>query len=206
MSNVYIQSVAWDKHGGSETATHTILVGGRSGDIYEAQLDPRKKDKYWKKVYQLDDDVPVCGLEYELFPDSGNSSSSNSGGINLTNGDDKMDSSSSSSSSRGGKYFVMAVTAQPTRYYQFVGGPTFELLFSKFGSGPNKMPARFNEFGTELPYSELHLFSKNYAMRAESFAMLTEVGILHGQLMFGSQNAGDSVVKGKWTTRQRSNV
>jgi vacuolar protein sorting-associated protein 18 len=182
MSNVFIQSVAWDKHGGSETSTHTILVGGRSGDIYEAQLDPRKKDKYWKKVYQLDDDVPVCGLEYELFPDSNNTN------INI---DDKMENTSP----RGGKYFVMAVTAQPTRYYQFVGGPSFEDLFSKFGSGSNQMPARFNEFGTELPYSELHLFSKNHVMRAESFAMLTEVGILHGQLMFGSQNAGDSVVK-----------
>ena len=64
MSGVHIQSVAWDKHGGSETATSTILVGGRSGDIFEAQLDNRRKDKYWKQVYQLDDEVPICGLEY----------------------------------------------------------------------------------------------------------------------------------------------
>ena len=189
MSNVYIQSVAWDKHGGSETSTHTILVGGRTGDIYEAQLDPRKKDKYWKQVYQLDDEVPVCGLEYESFPDSSSNNTSVADDV------DSMSSSSSASGGRGGKYFVMAVTAQPTRYYQFVGGPSFEKLFEKFGQGIGKMPARFNEFGTELPYSELHFFSKNHAMRAESFAMLTEVGILHGQLMFGSQNAGDSVVK-----------
>ena len=156
LSNVHVQSVAWDKRGGSETSTQTILVGGRTGDIYEAQLDPRKKDKYWKQVYQLDDEVPVCGLEYESFPDS-----STSGSSMAIVGDegDSSSSDSSSSSGRGGKYFVMAVTAQPTRYYQFVGGPTFELLFQKFGQG--KMPARFNEFGTDVPYSELHFFSKN---------------------------------------------
>ena len=196
MSGVHIQSIAWDKHGGGENATQTILVGGRAGDIYEAQLDHRRKDKYWKQVYQLDDEVPICGLEYESFPSSGKSDDSNRRkDDDAIGGDtgDVTDGASGGSVDRA-KYFVMAVTAQPTRYYQFVGGPTFEHLFSKFGSG-GKMPARFNEFGTELPYSELHFFSKNYAMRAESFAMLTEVGILHGQLMFGSQNAGDSVVK-----------
>ena len=155
-----------------------FLVGTRHGHIFEVQIDGGGK-VVAHCVYKLSSSIPIQGLCFEKFP---------------------------TRPTEPTKYFVMAVTAQPTRYYQFVGGPTFELLFSKFGSGPNKMPARFNEFGTELPYSELHLFSKNYAMRAESFAMLTEVGILHGQLMFGSQNAGDSVVKGKWTTRQRSNV
>ena len=142
-------------------------------------------------MYQLDDEVPICGLEYESFPDGSNVGGGGSSTNAMEDGD-RTDSGTlmtSSSNARGGKYFIMAVTAQPTRYYQFVGGPTFELLFSKFGQG--KMPARFNEFGTELPYSELHFFSKNTAMRAESFAMLTEVGILHGSLMFGSQNVGD---------------
>ena len=194
MSGVHIQSVAWDKHGGSETATSTILVGGRSGDIYEAQLDNRRKDKYWKQVYQLDDEVPICGLEYESLPSSNADLGGDLGGEDTYGGADAGADGASAGSLGRAKYFVMAVTAQPTRYYQFVGGPTFEQLFSKFGAG-GKMPARFNEFGTELPYSELHFFSKNFAMRAESFAMLTEVGILHGQLLFASQNAGDSVVK-----------
>ena len=42
-----------------------------------------------------------------------------------------------------------------------------QLLNSCLVSLQAQMPARFNEFGTELPYSELHFFSKNFAMRAE---------------------------------------
>jgi hypothetical protein len=50
----------------------------------------------------------------------------------------------------------------------------------------------------DLPYSELHFFSPfqdlQYQGVAKTFAWLTGPGVYHGNLVFGSQNAGDSVI------------
>eukprot|EP00002_Diphylleia_rotans_P023649 TRINITY_DN4651_c0_g1_i3.p1 TRINITY_DN4651_c0_g1~~TRINITY_DN4651_c0_g1_i3.p1 ORF type:complete len:921 (+),score=186.87 TRINITY_DN4651_c0_g1_i3:58-2820(+) len=82
------------------------------------------------------------------------------------------------------KYLIIATT--PTRIYQFVGGPSFEAVFAGYEN-----PA-FHELPGEFQNSELHLFSK-YQGLAKSLAWLTEPGIYHGNLVFGSQNPGDSV-------------
>ena len=84
------------------------------------------------------------------------------------------------------KYFVMATT--PTRIYQFIGGPTFDQLFSNYETNPG-----FHELPGELTRSELQFFSK-YQGLPKSFAWLTGPGIYHGDLIFGSQNPGDSVM------------
>eukprot|EP01116_Phalansterium_solitarium_P021883 TRINITY_DN700_c0_g2_i4.p1 TRINITY_DN700_c0_g2~~TRINITY_DN700_c0_g2_i4.p1 ORF type:complete len:1144 (-),score=456.35 TRINITY_DN700_c0_g2_i4:184-3615(-) len=83
------------------------------------------------------------------------------------------------------KYFVMAATA--SRLYQFIGGPTFEALFAYYEINP----ISFQDMPGGLAKSTLALFSK-YQL-PKSFAWLTGQGILYGDLIFGSQNAGDTV-------------
>ncbi|CAH1764493.1 4854_t:CDS:10 [Entrophospora sp. SA101] len=88
----------------------------------------------------------------------------------------------------------------PTRIYQFIGnanpsadidsGAMFESLFSKYESNPG-----FQELPGDLPYSELHFFAPyNDQGSAKTFAWLTGPGIYHGNLVFGSQDVGDSVI------------
>ncbi len=64
------------------------------------------------------------------------------------------------------KYFVMAVT--PNRLFQFIGGPTFDIMFKKYASSPS-----FVELPDSASYSELHFFTqKNGATASYSAWML----------------------------------
>ena len=90
------------------------------------------------------------------------------------------------------KYFVMIATAEPSRHYHFIGGPTFTDLFKQYEDmGHDK----FNEVPGNLPYGELHFYADQLDMRADSFAILTQIGVVNGAFMFGSQSFGDTVVK-----------
>jgi vacuolar protein sorting-associated protein 18 len=164
---VYLCSVAWNKKEGTEKNTKAILLGGRNGEIYETSLDDVNREKYFKKVYQLTESPGiVCGIEWETFHT----------GI----------------SEEESKYFVMVATAEPSRHYHFIGGPTFEGLFGRYDEDQHD---RFSEVPGHLPYGELHFYSESSEMRAESFALLTQIGVVNGQFMFGSQSVGDTVVK-----------
>ena len=76
----------------------------------------------------------------------------------------------------------------PTRIYQFIGGPTFESVFSNYETNPG-----FQELPGDLNYSELQFFSK-YQGLPKSFVWLTGPGIYYGDLIFGSQIPGESVM------------
>lgn len=203
VKGVIIESVAWNLALGTETSTKKILLGTNRGLIYETQIE--EKDKYFKKIHDLCTDeiggaaaaaggqdllqatTPVSGLYMELFPSSSSSSASAASG--------KDSSSSAASDESSHKWFVMAAT--PNRQFQFIGGPTFELLFSKYtGSIPNS----FKDFPGGLSYSELRFFSK-YQGRAKSnatadtCAWLNGVGIFYGNLVFGSQDKGQDVLQ-----------
>ncbi|CAJ0645140.1 10378_t:CDS:10 [Entrophospora sp. SA101] len=157
----------------TDTSTKKILIGSRNGLIYEAEIEPteeffKKEEKYCKQIYSINENLPITGLRFEQFP-----------GIPR-------------------KYFVVATT--PTRIYQFIGnanpsadidsGAMFESLFSKYESNPG-----FQELPGDLPYSELHFFAPyNDQGSAKTFAWLTGPGIYHGNLVFGSQDVGDSVI------------
>jgi hypothetical protein len=119
------------------------------------------KEKYVKRVYALQGSIKICGLQFEQFPPP------------------NID-----------KFFVMIVTANPTRYYQFVGRGSFEDLFDGYTSTER---LRFNELPSQGRFSELHFFSKQLNERARSFAILMAEGVFHGKLLFSSQNAGDNV-------------
>lgn len=106
---------------------------------------------------------PFCGLQCEQFPPTGKGPSDGSR-----------------------RLFVMAAT--PSRYYEFIGGPTHDALFQQYTTAP-----AFIELPGDLDYSELHFFRKANA-RASSFCWLTGPGIYSGSFSFGSQGAGDSII------------
>ncbi len=105
-----LESIAWNKYNQSDVTTTRILMGSDCGSIHEAVIEA-EKEKSFKKIFDLSGDdqasdkVPICGLEYEIFP-----------------------------SSDGGKEAsrMLVMVATPTRHYQFIGGPTFEALFQLY--------------------------------------------------------------------------
>jgi len=177
---VIIESVGWNRFNGSssDTSTKKILIGSRNGLIFEAEIEPtdeyfKKAEKFWKQVYSLNRNIPITGLRIEQFP----------------------------ATSR--KYLIVATT--PTRLYQFIGNTSpskdddvasmFENLFANYASNPV-----FQELPGDLNYSELQFYSQyqyqdlQYQGAARNFAWLTNPGIYHGSLVFGSQDVGDSVI------------
>eukprot|EP01114_Cavostelium_apophysatum_P012613 TRINITY_DN2865_c0_g1_i3.p1 TRINITY_DN2865_c0_g1~~TRINITY_DN2865_c0_g1_i3.p1 ORF type:complete len:686 (+),score=202.00 TRINITY_DN2865_c0_g1_i3:113-2170(+) len=169
MKGVVVESVAWDKQNPDSTNTREILIGTTKGRIFETLIEASEKafmerivggkEQIFKPVYNMGDNSPVTGLQFERFP---------------TGPGEPI------------KYFIMATS--PTRIYQFIGGPTFEQVFAKYETTPG-----FLELPGEILRSELCFFSK-YLGQPKSFAWLTGPGIYHGDLLFGSQNAGDSVM------------
>lgn len=161
-----IESVCWDRAGCDELSTGIILIGTSTGSICKANIVDGK-EKYWKEIFSLQDAAqPICGLECELFPASGK------GGADR-------------------RYLIMAAT--PTRYYEFIGGPTYDALFAHYQAASNGGSPCFIELPGDLDYTSLHFFRKPNA-RATSFVWLTGPGVYSGSLSFGSQNAGDSII------------
>ncbi|RIA95939.1 Pep3/Vps18/deep orange family-domain-containing protein [Glomus cerebriforme] len=175
---ITIESVGWNRFNGSssDTSTKKILIGSRNGLIFEAEIEPtdeffKKEEKFCKQVYSLNRNVPITGLRIEQFP----------------------------ATTR--KYLIVAAT--PTRLYQFIGNATpskddevasmFESLFASYAINPV-----FQELPGDLNYSELQFYSQyqelQYQGAAKNFAWLTNPGIYHGSLVFGSQDIGDSVI------------
>ncbi|KAF8953441.1 hypothetical protein CPC16_003759 [Podila verticillata] len=184
IKGIVIESIAWNRSNDRpmESSTKEFLIGTRNGLIFEAELEPtaelfKKEERYFKQVYSIQANMPITGIRMEQFPVTRR------------------------------KYYVIAVT--PTRIYQFIGTVSpnssngviggsedkamFESLFSKYEVNPG-----FSELPGDLPYSQLHFFSPfqdlQYQGVAKTFAWLTGPGIYHGNLVFGSQNTGDSVI------------
>jgi len=161
LKGVQIESVAWDRQNGNERSSGRILLGSSQGVLFEAVLDTT--DRHVKQVYDLNDRVPITGLEFQIFP-----------------------SYSADKTAAKPKYFIMLTTH--IRYYQFVGtGQTFDEVFAPY----NQRPLTFTELLSETSNSELHFFAQPYHAMAKKFAWLNGAGIFHGKLVFGSQKDGD---------------
>eukprot|EP00698_Gefionella_okellyi_P003047 TRINITY_DN12868_c0_g1_i1.p1 TRINITY_DN12868_c0_g1~~TRINITY_DN12868_c0_g1_i1.p1 ORF type:complete len:989 (+),score=219.79 TRINITY_DN12868_c0_g1_i1:294-2969(+) len=105
----FIESVAWDRQNSNEQTTQQILLGTSDGKVFEANLGVDKAERSAKVVYDLNDNVAVTGIEFQMYP--------------------------SASRSEAPKYFIMVTT--PTRYYQFVGsGHGFEEVFMVYNQAP----------------------------------------------------------------------
>jgi len=96
-----IESVAWNRSAllasSQGTSSREILIGAKSGTIYEALLDGaedlfKSTDRYLQSVFSMPEKQPITGLRFDMFP--------------------PLDPK---------KALVVATT--PTRIYQFVGAP-----------------------------------------------------------------------------------
>jgi len=170
MKGIVITSVAWNQVNRSAQGSGSILLGSDAGIIYELSLE-NGKENVFKKLYdlsafdreQLDDgSQSVSGLHVELFPQAGKQEA---------------------------KYFVMAAT--PTRHYQFVGGPTFEMLFK---TPPYNSNPPFKEMPGDLGYSELHFYPCPEEPLVQRFAWLTKPCIVYGGVVLESQTSGEDVL------------
>ena len=146
-------------------------MGTRNGMILETSIDG--KEKYIKQVFSMQQNMPICSIHIEHFPEV---------------------------EGQGHKYFVMAATANPSRYFQFIGGPTFESMFAYYKDldrqNCTELPGFFvtalSRAG-DMNYTELRFFRKPSDARSKAFALLTGFGVYFGSLYFGSQTAGEQV-------------
>ena len=121
------------------------------------------KEKYVKEVFSMQQNMPICSLQFERFPAVPTSPA---------------------------KFFVMAVTANPCRYFQFIGGPDFASLFAYYQELDRQ---NCTELPGDLNYTELRFFTKPGEPRASRFALLTGFATYYGSLYFGSQTAGEQL-------------
>lgn len=166
--SVKFTCVAWDRQGGLPTGTEPILVGTDTGAVFEAEFVDGK-ERSFKKVYQISNQGPIAGLEFEHWKTS-------SGEL---------------------RYYVMLTTSgsgkRPTRMFQFIGGQGFESLFSQYTS-PDRL--RFQELPGDIPNADLRFFAKQERERARCFGILTGEGVYHGDFVFGSSSNVDNTITG----------
>eukprot|EP01094_Clydonella_sp_ATCC50884_P020588 TRINITY_DN4318_c0_g1_i1.p1 TRINITY_DN4318_c0_g1~~TRINITY_DN4318_c0_g1_i1.p1 ORF type:complete len:849 (+),score=315.48 TRINITY_DN4318_c0_g1_i1:254-2800(+) len=140
MANVLIESVAWDKRNTESKSTGDILIGSTTGVVYQSKIEAKEKlfsecRGDLTKVYDVGENQPITGLEYEVFPPAPPAPD---------------------------KYFVMATT--PTRIYQFVGGPTFEKMFLEYAqnAGFQELPGNLDHSVLRF-YSQFKGLAKRFA-------------------------------------------
>ncbi len=189
LRGMVIESVAWDAGTLTPTYSGDLLLGTVNGRIVQAAVEVTDKgllerfagtvggsgggaggggvggaggseaQRDVKQLYDLGEQHAITGLRVERFPPTG----------------------------RGDvKFMVMATT--PTRIYQFIGGPSYEALFTSYATSPS-----FQEVPGNTARSELHFFSEFGGGLPRQFAWMTGPGVFQGELLFGSQSKGDSV-------------
>ena len=179
-----VESVAWNyARPGDETRLGPALLGTSSGRILSLRIADRKDSV--GKLWELPDgeNLPIKSLRLEVLSSVGNSDT--------------------------GRFYCMAVTARPLRYYTFSGGPTIEGMFASASA----KPITFNEIrGGVDSVSSPHLcfalggslcsgvagakaaagnsgsssstsVAKAKGDKPDSFAMLTGVGLFLGRLV-----------------------
>jgi len=173
---INIQAIAWrGKQCLNDISTGLILIGTNNGKIYEAEIQPtdeyfKREERFFKQVYSFNDEMlSITSLRFETFPT-----------------DPK-------------KYVVIVAT--PIRLYQFIGtvssdpniseGGMFTELFQN--NNPDvKEIVSFNK-NSECHYrSQFH--ENGWPSLPKQFVWTTGKGMYTGELIFGSQKSGGSVI------------
>lgn len=87
------------------------------------------------------------------------------------------------------KLYVMCVTTSPSRFYEFMGLSSLDTMFS-FYEKKSRLE-NFVELPSDLNRTELHFFGRHPSGQSESFAILTDIGVYHGKLIFGDRVVRD---------------
>eukprot|EP00003_Mantamonas_plastica_P014224 TRINITY_DN2467_c0_g1_i6.p1 TRINITY_DN2467_c0_g1~~TRINITY_DN2467_c0_g1_i6.p1 ORF type:complete len:434 (+),score=124.70 TRINITY_DN2467_c0_g1_i6:101-1402(+) len=155
-----VYSCAWSMEDPSSGSTREILLG-TDGAVYETVIQDNHKTQYFKQVFELDDNEPVCGIHTELYPEE------------LEELDRR----------------ALVMVATPTRLYDCVGVPAFnsnnEPIFKAIFNSESRS---FQDMPCEDPaMSELRVFS-TWGNPSESFAWTNAYGVFHGSLEFDSSD------------------
>ncbi|KAE8215675.1 hypothetical protein CF327_g1075 [Tilletia walkeri] len=215
LKGLILESVAWNRssaaaqtftskrEGAQMTTTREILLGTRSGDIYEAVLTApinggpeegdfldrlarrtaggggsSEVDRSCRHVYTLSERQPIIGLEAIPFP------------------------ASNGTKDRVRKGAVIAATS--SRIFEFVG--TFGVVRGEEPDGEFVYDRLFEPYRTsispnlkselpgELAQSQLHVSVPQQGRLPRAIAWMTEPGVYHGTLSIQNQSAGDSII------------
>ncbi|KAN0063802.1 tethering complex subunit [Thecaphora frezii] len=240
LKGIAVESVAWNKladpahpsssanaqrgrragggGGAAVASTREILVGTRSGDIYEVVIvapvaadadegdffdklarrtaggggDRGDIDKAVRHIFTLPERQPVTGLTAEPFPRSMQPVAAVAAGNDATR----------RRAAATPKAVVIATTS--TRIYEFVGHlgklrgdeseseSLYEKLFEPYRG--DAVPNLKSELPGDLPYSELHTWTASGHREASALAWLTGPGVYHGLVSYSDQDVGDSVI------------
>jgi len=176
MKGVLVESVAWDKtNEPNSLSTKDILIGTNKGKIFETVIEANDKAIVERIVVGVTGNKDHLSFKPLYYVGENVSITGLRYDRFITSGSDPT------------KYYIVATT--PTRIYQFIGGPSFEECFQNYETNPS-----FTELPGDITRSELQFFSKYSQGLPKSFAWLTGPGIFYGELVFGSQNPGDSVI------------
>ncbi|KAL6612789.1 Pep3/Vps18/deep orange family-domain-containing protein [Neocallimastix sp. 'constans'] len=174
---INIQSIAWrGKQSLNDISTGLILIGTNNGKIYEAEIQPtdeffKREERFFKQVYSFNDEMlPITGLRFETFPTDPQ------------------------------KYVV--VVATPIRLYQFIGEITSN---ANNNEGSGMFSELFEDNTPDIKeiisfhnHSECHFRSQfhenGWPSIPKQFLWTTGKGMYTGELIFGSQKAGGSVI------------
>lgn len=151
-----IECAAFDRSTSNEVSGKPFLLGTSLGMIYEMSIDASGKERTCQVVYQLSEQLAISSIYFDY---------SNS-----------YDLDNQSRSSAENSFLAMFSTSSPTRLYHFLGGPTFQQLFS------DSAVTTFTELPGEVHRAELHCFSPIGGTRAQKFALMTGAGIYNGSL------------------------
>eukprot|EP00428_Durinskia_dybowskii_P070223 CAMPEP_0170407188 /NCGR_PEP_ID=MMETSP0117_2-20130122/28114_1 /TAXON_ID=400756 /ORGANISM="Durinskia baltica, Strain CSIRO CS-38" /LENGTH=1170 /DNA_ID=CAMNT_0010664419 /DNA_START=122 /DNA_END=3634 /DNA_ORIENTATION=+ len=219
-----LESVAFDRHNCTESATRSFLAGTSSGVIYELSIDSSGKEKICQPVYQLDQPLAITSLYFDTIGrfrpnvSGGNVASSSNPASGVTGGSSFTAAASSLGNSNGNsnasstatesRMFVLWCTTSPTRLYHLTGGPTLLALFSSFlqsgSTSFTEVPMRnVEKTGMVMPaVKRVKLICRgddgatNGSLRrtsaAQYFALMTDVGLYHGYLLFSNGDAEGS--------------
>lgn len=173
LRGIVVESVAWDHGTTSASYTGDLLLGTVNGRIFQAAVEATDKGVVERFVGSS---AAAAERDFKQLYDLGEQ--------HVITG---LRVERFPPTGRGDvKFMVMATT--PTRIYQFIGGPTYEALFAAYATSPS-----FQEVPGNTARSELHFFSEFGGGLPRQFAWMTGPGVFQGELLFGSQNKGDSV-------------
>lgn len=223
-SNVPVECIAFDRRKPSETAARSVVIGSRTGELYEGSLESNGEEKPLVLLHSLAAGKVVSSL---LFESLQSTSTTASGTVAET------------------RLLVLATTASPTLLYTFLGAPsptipTLETLFRRYRDTGTEV---CQELPPGVPSAELqgywhtpahsdhgpstvaskdhnHSFRTNKfltsstAMSASGaspqpvlscFALLTGMGIYHGKVVCNS-NAQKAVTNNTSSVATRESV
>jgi hypothetical protein len=158
LKGTLVESVAFerDTNDGGGTRPFDFLLGSSAGVIMKVTLEGGKEKNCRQVWCASDSSAPICCIQIEA--------------VHVKSG-----------SGESARLFVMA--SSPSRYYQFIGGPTLDALFAAH----SRTSPQFIELPGDLSYTQL-LFNRPPGGRAQSFVWLTAPGIYCGSFAFGSSN------------------